>query len=212
MQYFYNIIIALVITAVVTALAAFVLSLRFEKAEEAPKTAAIASKPGVVCAPVSGQVVPMSEIPDETFAAGVLGEGVGIKPSESRVAAPCSGTISSVADSQHAVGITSAEGMEVLIHIGVDTVDMAGRGFAARVREGDTVVAGQELISFDRKAIKDAGHPDIVVVLLTNADEFGQLNIAPAGAVQTGTEIIRIPQTVSAKLRRRSCHEYEKTA
>ena len=201
MQYFYNIIISLVITAVVTAIVAFVLSLRFEKAQEAAPAATptAPAKPGVVCAPVSGELVSMTEIPDETFATGVLGEGVGIKPSESHVVAPYSGTISSVADSQHAVGITSADGMEVLIHIGVDTVDMAGRGFTAKVKEGDAVVAGQELIVFDRKAIQAAGHPDIVVVLLTNSDEFGTLDIAPAGAVRTGAEIIRIPQAVVKK-------------
>ena len=200
MMYFYNIIIALVITAVVTAIVTFVLSLRFEKAEAAaPATVSVASKPGVVCAPVSGEVVAMTEIPDETFATGVLGEGVGIKPTESRVVAPFSGTISSVADSHHAVGVTSPEGLEVLIHVGVDTVDMGGKGFAAKVKEGDAVVAGQELISFDRKAIKAAGHPDIVVVLLTNAEDFEKLDIAPAGTVQTGAEIIRVPQVVSVQ-------------
>lgn len=200
MRYFYNIIIALVITAAVTAIVTFVLSLRFEKAETAETAApAIASKPGAVCAPVSGEVIAMSEIPDETFATGVLGEGVGIKPSKGRVAAPFSGTISSVADSRHAVGVTSPEGLEVLIHVGVDTVNMGGRGFTARVKEGDTVAAGQELIAFDRKAIQAAGHPDIVVVLLTNAEDYETLDIAPAGAVSAGAEIIRVPQVVSAQ-------------
>ncbi len=89
--------------------------------------------------------------------------------------------------------------MEVLIHIGVDTVDMNGKGFHAKAKEGDTVAVGQELISFDRKAIQDAGHPDIVVVLLTNADDFDRLDIAPAGTVKSGAEIIRVPQTVPAK-------------
>ena len=199
MTYFYNIIIALVITAVVTAVVTFVLSARFEKSEAAPSVVSIPSKPGVVCAPVSGEMVAMTEIPDETFATGVLGEGVGIKPTESRVVAPFSGTISSVADSHHAVGVTSPEGLEVLIHVGVDTVDMGGKGFTAKVKEGDSVVAGQELIAFDCKAIQAAGHPDIVVVLLTNAEDYEKLNIAPAGAVQTGTEIIRVPQVSSVK-------------
>ena len=87
----------------------------------------------------------------------------------------------------------------MLIHVGFDTVDMGGKGFAAKVKEGDAVVAGQELISFDRKAIKAAGHPDIVVVLLTNAEDFEKLDIAPAGTVQTGAEIIRVPQVVSVQ-------------
>ncbi len=200
MTFFYNIIIALIITAIVTAIVTFVLSFRFEKTEiSTPAVPAAPSKSGTVCAPVSGQMVAMAEIPDETFATGVLGQGVGIIPTDGRVAAPFSGTISTVADSQHAVGITSPDGMEVLIHIGVDTVDMNGKGFHAKVKEGDAVAAGQELISFDRKAIQDAGHPDIVVVLLTNADDFDRLDIAPAGAVKAGAEIIRVPQTVPAK-------------
>ena len=165
MTYFYNIIIALVITAAVTAVVTFVLSLRFEKAETAaPAVPIIPSKPGVVCAPVGGELVAMTEIPDETFATGVLGEG-----------------------------------LEVLIHVGVDTVDMGGKGFTARVKEGDAVTAGQELISFDRKAIEAAGHPDIVVVLLTDAEDFEKLDIAPAGTVSAGAEIIRVPQVVSAQ-------------
>lgn len=200
MMYFYNIIIALVITAVVTAVVTFVLSLRFERAEEtAPSPAAAASRPGIVCAPVSGEMVSRTDIPDETFASGVLGEGVGIHPAESRVAAPFNGTVSSVADSGHAVGITSPEGLEVLIHIGIDTVDMGGKGFTTKVKEGDTVIAGQELISFDRKAIEAAGHPDIVVVLLTNSEDFEKVEVSPAKTVSAGTEIILVPQISSVQ-------------
>ena len=79
------------------------------------------------------------------------------------------------------------------------SVDMGGKGFTAMVKEGDAVVAGQELISFDRKAIKAAGHPDMVVVLLTNAEDFEKLDIAPTGTVSAGAEIIRIPQVVSVQ-------------
>lgn len=207
MMYFYNIIIALVITAVVTAVVTFVLAGRFEKNETAEEKTDVKSTaqapasmaPGMVCAPVSGQVVNMADIPDETFASGALGEGVGILPTEGVVKAPFAGTISTVANSKHAVGISSADGMELLIHIGVDTVDMNGKGFAAKVKEGDTVVPGQELLTFDRKAIAEAGHPDIVVVLLTNADEFSNVSIVPEGPVNAGMEIIRLPQNAEVK-------------
>lgn len=108
--------------------------------------------------------------------------------------APFSGVISSVADSGHAVGITSPDGMEVLIHVGVDTVDMKGKGFQTFVQEGDTVAAGQKLITFDRKAIAEAGHPDVVVVLLTNADAYEQVQANASGLMDTGAPLIGIPQ------------------
>lgn len=133
---------------------------------------------GTVKAPVEGTVVPRDKIPDETFASGVLGDGVGIEPSDSTVYAPFDGTISTVAESKHAVGITGPNDMELLIHVGVDTVAMNGDGFEPFVKEGDQVKAGQKLLTFDRDKIKKAGHPDIVVVLLTNAEDMKNVKIS----------------------------------
>ena len=96
---------------------------------------------------------------------------VGIRPEDDKVVAPFDGKISSVADSQHAVGIES-NGMEMLIHVGVDTVNMQGDGFTCLVKEGDEVTAGQPLIRFDRAKIKAAGYSDTVAVLLTNSDDL----------------------------------------
>lgn len=197
MMYFYNIIIALVITIVVTAAVTFVLAGKFEKgevpeAEKAPVQNTYVTVPETVYAPVTGEAIKREDIPDETFASGALGEGIGIKPSEGIIKAPFAGTIATVADSKHAVGITSADGMELLIHVGIDTVDMQGNGFTAKVKEGDTVTAGQELLTFDRGAIAKAGHPDIVVVLLTNSDDFEKIHVVSAGPVKAGDEIIRI--------------------
>ena len=142
------------------------------EAPKAPEKVVIQCSAGKILAPVSGKVIPYTEIPDPTFAAGVLGVGVGIIPEEGVVVAPYDGEISSVAETQHAVGITGAEDMELLIHIGVDTVKMNGDGFQCLVKEGDTVKAGQPLIRFDRAKIKAADHPDTVVVLLTNSDDY----------------------------------------
>lgn len=197
MMYFYNIIIALVITVVVTAVITFVLAGKFEKSgdgkkEEAAVPDTYPTAPGTVGAPLSGEAVKREDIPDETFASGALGDGIGIKPSEGIIRAPFAGTVSAVADSGHAVGVYSPDGMELLIHVGVDTVDMNGEGFCPKVKEGDTVEAGQELLTFDRKAIAEAGHPDVVIVLLTNSDDFGNVNIVSAGPVKAGAEIIRI--------------------
>ena len=137
----------------------------------APKTSVIRCANGVVLQPVKGKVIPYTEIPDDTFASGVLGEGVGVEPADELVVAPFDGEISSVADSKHAVGI-SANDMELLIHVGVDTVNMNGDGFTCLVKEGDKVKAGQPLIRFSRSKIRAAGYSDTVAVLLTNSDDL----------------------------------------
>ena len=142
-------------------------------------------------APVAGEAVPSEQIPDETFATGVLGRGAGIQPAEETIVAPFDGEISSVTDTHHAVGITSADGMELLIHVGVDTVDMKGDGFACFVQEGQKVKAGDKLLTFDRKKIAAAGHPDMVAVLLTNADDFGEMTVH-TGACQALQPLLEV--------------------
>ena len=143
----------------------------------APTNAVISCNAGKVIAPAVGTVVAQADIPDDTFASGVLGEGVGINPTEGVVFAPFDGEITSVADSKHAIGIANDAGMEVLIHVGVDTVAMNGEGFDDKVAEGDKVKAGQLIMTFDRDAIKKANHPDCVVVLLTNSDDFSDVKL-----------------------------------
>ena len=138
---------------------------------EVPTTSVIRCAAGKVLQPVKGNVIPYTEIPDDTFASGVLGEGVGVQPTDELVVAPFDGTITSVAESKHAVGIES-NGMELLIHVGVDTVAMNGDGFTCLVNDGDTVKAGQPLIRFSRDKIKAAGYSDTVAVLLTNSDDM----------------------------------------
>ena len=144
---------------------------------DTPKAETVTCQPGTVYAPVSGTAVPSEQIPDETFATGVLGRGVGIQPEEGVIVAPFDGEISSVTDTHHAVGITSPDGMELLIHVGVDTVDMKGDGFDCFVQAGQQVKAGDRLITFDRAKIAAAGHPDMVAVLLTNADDYKELKV-----------------------------------
>lgn len=138
---------------------------------------AMTCQPGTVYAPVAGEAVPSDQIPDETFATGVLGRGVGIQPEGETIVAPFDGEISSVAETHHAVGITAPDGMELLIHVGVDTVEMNGDGFACFVQQGQKVHAGDKLLTFDRQKIAAAGHPDMVAVLLTNADDYGDMKV-----------------------------------
>ncbi len=179
-----------VLMAAISIAVAFALTWMFGFKDAAPETAGTAKQtkssetlpdvqraPGTVLAPVSGKAIPSEEIPDETFAAGVLGRGVGIEPSEGVIVAPFDGEISTVADTKHAVGLSSPDGMEVLIHVGVDTVAMNGDGFTALVEEGQKVKAGQKLLTFDRAKIAAAKHPDVVVLLVTNSDDYENLTI-----------------------------------
>lgn len=162
---------------------AFLLTLFAWKDEKAPSPANKKAQPVLHCkgrqiqSPVEGEVVSYTQIPDETFAAGVLGQGVGVKPKEGVVIAPCDGVISSVAETGHAVGLTGANGEEFLIHVGVDTVKMEGEGFQVLVQEGQAVTAGQPLVRFDSRKIKKAGYSDMVVFLLTNYDEFEDFKV-----------------------------------
>ena len=142
-----------------------------EPALAVPTVSVIRCAAGQVLQPVEGKVIDRESIPDDTFASGVLGDGIGVEPTGEVVVAPFDGTVSSVAESHHAVGLESG-GMELLIHVGVDTVNMKGDGFTCLVAEGDEVKAGQPLIRFDRQKIKAAGYSDTVAVLLTNSDDL----------------------------------------
>ncbi len=143
-------------------------------------------------APLKGNVVSREQIPDETFASGVLGDGVGIEPEEGLVVAPFDGEISSVTDTKHAVGITGPKGMELLIHVGVDTVNMQGDGFEMFVSEGDKVKKGQRLIQFDIAKIKKAGYSTTTAVLLTNSDDYAEFKVVKSGKTNAGEKIIEV--------------------
>lgn len=142
-----------------------------ETAPVAPTVSVIRCNGGNVLQPVPGQVIPRAQIPDETFAGGILGDGVGIIPSQGIVVAPFDGEVTSIFDTKHAVTL-EANGMELLIHVGVNTVAMQGDGFESFVSDGDVVKAGQKLIAFDIDKIKAAGHSEIVAVLLTNSEDL----------------------------------------
>ncbi len=149
------------------------------KIMKAPKTepkpdVVIRCSAGKILQPVKGRVIPQTEILDETFSEGVIGIGVGIIPSDNRVTAPCDGVIATVTDTAHAVGIES-DGMEILIHVGIDTVKMKGEGFVCHVSEGEKVKAGQLLITFDREKIAAAGYSDTVAVMLANSFDFNDV-------------------------------------
>lgn len=160
------------------------------KADEKASADVISEK--ALFAPVKGNIISREEIPDETFAAGVLGDGVGIEPEVGEVVAPFDGEISSVTDTHHAVGITGPGEMEVLIHVGVDTVNMKGEGFELLVSEGEKVKAGQKLITFDIEKIKAAGYSTTTAVLLTNSDDYPDFKIVKTGKTNTMEKLFTI--------------------
>ena len=125
-----------------------------------------------VVSPLAGQVKPLSQATDPVFSSGVMGQGIVIEPSQGELVSPVNGTVTVLFPTKHAVGIVSEEGVEMLMHIGMDTVSLDGKGFEAHVEQGDKVVVGQQLISFDMDVIKEAGLVTETPVIITNQDDF----------------------------------------
>ncbi|MBO4452768.1 MAG: PTS glucose transporter subunit IIA [Clostridia bacterium] len=136
-----------------------------------------------VYAPLKGKAVAMADVPDETFASDVLGKGAAVDPAEGKVVAPADGVVSTLFDTHHAIGLTLDNGMELLIHIGVNTVELNGEGYEAHVAEGDRVTRGQKLITFDCDLIKSKGYPLVTPVIITNADEYAEIRKADTDEV-----------------------------
>jgi len=128
--------------------------------------------PGVVFAPLSGTCIPLDQVSDPVFASGMLGKGIGIEPNSGELLAPADGTVTLVAKTKHALGITTADGAELLLHIGLDTVEMNGDGFQCYVQQNQPVTLGQRLMRFDLEKIRTAGHGTTLLVLVTNSDNF----------------------------------------
>ena len=148
--------------------------------------------PAILGAECKGTVVPMESIPDEVFSQGILGQCIGIDPAEGKVFAPVDGEITQAPDSGHALGLMSTGGVEVLIHVGVDTVDMNGDGFTPRVKEGDKVKKGQLLLEMDLDKIAAAKHPAVVITVITNTDEFAAVEGVASGTVEPGADLLKV--------------------
>lgn len=142
--------------------------------------------------PVNGKVIPLSEVSDETFASEMLGATVAVEPSDGRILAPCDGEVINIFETGHAVCLTTQAGGELLIHVGVDTVKMEGKGFIKKVSDGAKVRAGDVLIEADLDAIKAAGYPATTMFILTNADQFGRVEKAEPGEISAGGRIMEI--------------------
>lgn len=148
-------------------------TLESQKSMESPK----------LLSPLEGTGIPLSEVKDATFASEALGKGMAVIPSKGEVWAPCDATVETVFETKHAIGLTGENGAEILIHIGVDTVELGGKFYTAHVKDGDKVKAGQLLISFDMDKIKEAGYDVTTPMIVTNTDDYQEVKLLKTGKV-----------------------------
>ena len=158
----------------------------------APAAPAAAAKDTVLAACLTGTVVPLAEVRDEAFASGALGDGIAIEPAVGELVAPADGEISSTFDTHHAVGMTTVDGAELLMHIGIDTVKLGGKHFTYLVNEGDKVRKGQPLIRFDIEAIKAEGYPVTTPLIVCNTDEYAAVTPKASGTVKQGDALLEL--------------------
>ena len=190
------------VSALVAMVIAFILTLITYKDDEVANTEKVTTKETVIkegvkitdklSVPMAGKVVALADVPDDAFASGVLGQGAAIEPSEGKVYAPCDGTVSLVFNTKHAIGIESSNGAEILIHIGINTVNLEGKHFDVNVEAGDKIQKGQLIATFDMHAIREAGYPLITPVLVTNMEDCGTINVLAKGDVRVEDAFIEI--------------------
>ena len=167
---------------------------------EAPASAKFATRDGVVYAPASGMLMSLREVNDEVVSAGLLGEGYAILPvGDGVVYAPVNGRIAATTVTNHSIGLLTDDGVEIVIHVGIGTVNMNGKGFERFVEVNDAVKAGTPLIRFDRAAVAAAGYEDVVVVAVSNADEFSRIDlIADSGTLLGDRPLVKLGDPLMA--------------
>ena len=158
----------------------------------APAAPAAAAKDTVLSACLNGTVVPLADVKDEAFASGALGDGIAIEPTDGELVAPADGEISSTFETHHAVGMTTADGAELLMHIGIDTVKLGGKHFIYLVNEGDKVKKGQPLIRFELEAIKAEGYPVTTPLIVCNTDDYAAVVAKASGTVKQGDALLEL--------------------
>jgi PTS system, glucose subfamily, IIA component len=163
-------------------------------AEAAPKAELVAGQEVVLTAPLNGTVVALEDVPDPVFSSGAVGKGAGIEPSDGasiEVVAPADGSVVVAPSSGHAYGLALDNGLEILIHVGIDTVNLEGKGFDVKVGKGDRVKAGQTLVVVDRAVIEEAGYKLVTPVLVTNYMNFAEVEVIANGSIKAGTDLIK---------------------
>lgn len=191
MTYFYNILIALVISFVVTAIVTYVLSLKFEN-QEVQTIEKIQVNKGEILSPIQGKLYPLSKAKDEAFASESLGKGALIQPSNGKVYAPFDGTIVTLFPTKHAIGIVSDDGIEMLIHFGIDTVNLNGQYFTTFIEQGMKVKQGDLLLEADIEKIKAAGYETQVPVIITNLFNYQNIELSSKEDVSYQDVILKV--------------------
>lgn len=143
-------------------------------------------KGDTLCVPVAGKVVPVTEVPDPTFGEEMMGKGIAVLPTEGRVVAPCDATVDLMFDTGHAVSLMADFGAEILIHVGLETVQLGGKHFTLHAKTGDHVTRGQLLIEFDLEAIKAEGYNTITPMVVCNSSEYGTFKTETGMDAQAG--------------------------
>lgn len=161
-------------------------------AENGIETMEKSNHKNVVYCPLNGQVIPLEEVKDETFAGKVLGDGMAVIPSEGKVFAPFDGTVETIFDTKHALGLGSADGMELLIHVGINTVELNGRFFRAHVDSGQKIRRGDLLLEFDMNGIKEAGYDITTPVIITNTDDYPEIKKGECGQADWQQVLMRV--------------------
>ena len=168
----------------------------FEKsalfAPDDPAMEAVSADSGqLLYAPVSGRIRALTRIKDPVFSSEVLGKGCAIEPSCGEVVAPADGIVEKIAKTHHAISLQCDNGLKVLIHVGMDTVEMKGNGFTSLVKEGTKVKAGTPLLKVDLDAIRAAGHPTATAIIVTNGDDLPEMSVAAAGDTAVGVPLLK---------------------
>lgn len=188
LKYFYTALIGLILAVVISFVITFILYK--EDAQESVKEKETVNVTNDLAAPVSGKVIPLEQVKDETFASGMLGQGVAIEPTDNIIYSPIEGTVETIFETKHAIGLKSADGLELLIHIGMDTVNLKGDGFKQLIKVGQKVQIGTPLIEVDFAKIKAAGYEIVTPIVITNAPENLSLNIVSNEEVHHGDILV----------------------
>jgi len=194
---FMGMIWAVIVSVIALVLGTVLVYLTYKDEETAKKAvveeeAAAAREEITVYAPLSGTVIPLSEVKDEAFSSGALGQGAAVIPAEGKLYAPADGVIAAFFPTGHAVGIQTADGVEILIHVGMDTVRLNGKGFDKKVNQGDTVKKGDLILEFDLQVIEEAGLSDVTPVIITNPSGRSEIKATPAETVKPGDALLTI--------------------
>lgn len=176
-----NCLLGYLLVFAISAAVAFAFSWLLYKEESGMEEMNAITEENTIYAPLKGCVMALSEVPDPTFASGVLGEGCAIEPAEGLVTAPFDGEVSAVFETKHAIGLKSKDGVELIVHIGINTVELQGEHFEVLVKTGEKITMGQSLVRFDCDAIQKKGYSLITPVVVTNGDEYGKVTVVKTG-------------------------------